>query len=84
MTATQKSDASTDGTDVRLRVAVFDALMTARGFGSVVAQAEALDVHRSTLFRMRAGETAPNLELAMRMASLAGTAIEVIFERTAE
>lgn len=82
MTATQKSDAATDGTDVRLRVAVFDALMSARGHDTVVSQAEALDVHRSTLFRMRAGETAPNLDLAMKMAAFCNTTVEVLFERT--
>lgn len=83
MPPTQKTDAPTDGTDVRLRVAVFDALMSARGHDTVVAQAEALNVHRSTIFRMRDGENAPNLKLAMRMAAFCNTTVEVLFERTA-
>ena len=81
MTATQKSDAPAAADEVRLRVRVFDALMSTRGHHTVAAQAEAMDVHRSTLFRIRSGETVPNLELAMKMASACGTTVEVLFER---
>lgn len=69
---------------VRLRAEVFDALMARRGITSVVAQAAALGTNRSTLFRLRAGETTPLLDLAMDMARLAGTSVEALFELVTE
>lgn len=70
-----------DGAGVRLRVAIYDALAASKGARTVVAQAALHKIHRSTLFRLRSGERAPTLELAMQMASDLGVAVEVIFER---
>jgi DNA-binding XRE family transcriptional regulator len=65
---------------VRLRVEVFDALMNRKGITFVAAQARELGVSRSNLFRLRTGATEPGLGLAMKMARLAGTTVEVLFE----
>ncbi|MDR7278898.1 hypothetical protein [Catenuloplanes atrovinosus] len=85
MIQTQTCDTESHESDVppsvRLRVEVFDALMAGRGHRTVAAQADALGVNRSTLFRLRAGETVPNLDLAMTMAAVAGTKVEALFER---
>jgi DNA-binding XRE family transcriptional regulator len=66
---------------VRLRVNVLDALMQQQGVQSVAGQAERVGVNRSTLFRLRNGETVPSVDLAMRIAAAAGTTVEVLFER---
>lgn len=54
--------------------------MAARGHGSVVAQAREFGVHRSHLFRLRAGDIEPLVGLAMKMARIAGTTVEALFE----
>jgi DNA-binding XRE family transcriptional regulator len=65
---------------VRLRVEVLDALMNVKGIRSVAAQARELGVSRSNLFRLRTGDIEPRLELAMKMARLAGTTVEALFD----
>lgn len=64
----------------KLRSEVFDALMTTKGLPSLAAQARELGVDRSTLFRVRDGRVAPSASLAMKMAKLAGTSVEALFE----
>lgn len=83
MQPTQKSDGTSDRSDVRLRVEIFDALMAREGAKSVERQAEVLGLHRSTLFRIRSGETAPNLTTAMQMAAACKTTVDALFERVA-
>lgn len=68
---------------IRLRVEVYDALAAAKGYRKVEHQAAWHGVHRSTLFRLRAGEGVPSLDLAMRMATDLGTSVEALFERVA-
>lgn len=82
MTATQKSDAPAlrDDFDARLRLEVYDALATTKGAPTVVSQARLHGIHRATLFRIRSGERAPSLELAMKMASDLSTTVEALFE----
>lgn len=79
---TQNKDGQSQESDsaLRLRVAVFDALMAAKGIHTVVDQAKVCGVHRSTLFRIRAG-SGLNLKLAMAMAQECGTSIENLFEQ---
>lgn len=85
MTATISGDVSkTEVPAVRLRVEVYDTLAAAKGYPTVVSQAKWHDVNRATLFNLRAGETVPRLDLAMRMAADLGVAVEVIFERVAQ
>jgi DNA-binding XRE family transcriptional regulator len=82
MTATQKSDAPAlrDDFDARLRLEVYDALAATKGAPTVVAQARLHGIHRATLFRIRSGERAPSLELALKMAADLSTTVEALFE----
>lgn len=84
VTTTQSSVAPTQQSDaVKLRVNVYDALATAKGYKTVESQAEWHGVHRSTMFRLREGRGDTSLSLAMRMAADLGTQVEVLFERVA-
>lgn len=82
VTTTHECDNTARSTDVpvKLRLEVVDALMAARGITSVAAQARAVGVHRSHLFKLRNGEVEPLLGLAMKIASVAGTTVEAVFE----
>jgi len=70
-----------DDTNLRLRVDVYDALAKAKGYDSVEALARLHGIHRSALFRIRAGTRGPRLETAMRMATDLDTTVENLFER---
>jgi DNA-binding XRE family transcriptional regulator len=85
MPETTPVDASATRVDVpvRLRVEVYDVLAAAKGYRSVEAQAKWHGLNRGTLFDLRAGNTQPRLDTAMRMAADLGVAVEVIFERAA-
>jgi DNA-binding XRE family transcriptional regulator len=80
VTHERDTEAREPDTAVRLRTEVCDALMASKGITSVAAQASQIGVSRSTLFRLRRGEIEPLLGQAMRMARVAGTTVEALFE----
>ncbi len=81
MRSTEFSNVAAESKDggSRLRVAVYDALAAAKGYRTVAAQAEWHGLDRSTMFRVRSGQSA-HLDTAMRMARDLGTTVEVLFE----
>lgn len=86
MPTTQKRNApATDGSvGRRLDVELFDRLTAARGITTVEAQAEAAGVHRSTMFRWRAGDTSMGVLDALKLAELAGTTVEQLVPKVAD
>lgn len=82
-TATDAAVAAVDnGHGWRLRTNVMDALMAAKGLTTRTAQAEAIGLHRSHWSGICNGrETSLTLATAMRVAQVAGTTVEVLFER---
>lgn len=83
MAATHFQDDRTESSDdVRLRVGVYDALAAAKGYRTVESQAAWHGLARSSMFRLRGGDT-PRLDTAMRIAADLGVAVEVIWERVA-
>lgn len=85
MVATTLVDAPTEGVDAspRLRCEVVDALMAAQKVKSKAEQARRFGIHRTHWARIRSGETAPTLETAMRIASVARTSVEALWGRAA-
>ena len=65
---------------VRLRTAVYDLLVRAKGHKSVVSQARLHGLSRSSMFRLRGGGE-PSAEVCLRMAADLVVAVEVIWER---
>lgn len=63
-----------------LRVDLFDSLMRARGNPNKSEQARMACVGRSTLRRLRKREVEATLGVAMRLAKLASTTVETLFE----
>lgn len=68
---------------VRLKVDVYDALATAKGYRTVESQAALHGIHRATMHALRAGHNVPRLDTAMRFAADLGVPVETIWERAA-
>jgi transcriptional regulator with XRE-family HTH domain len=83
MQATTIGDAPSNGDHdgLRLRVEALDTLMAAKGIDTKVAQAEAFGLARTYWFNIRSGRRFPTLATAMRIAQVAGTTVEFLFER---
>lgn len=85
MQATTTGDAATgtghDG--LRLRLDRLDTLMAAKGITTIARQAMEFDLARTYWFNIRAGRRTPTLATAMRIAEVAGTTVEFLFEREA-
>jgi transcriptional regulator with XRE-family HTH domain len=81
MSQSQTSDAppQNSGAALRLDVRVFDTAMRKRGIEGVDAQAEALGLHRSTLFRLRRGESGPTAGTALHMAQFCRLPVDKLF-----
>lgn len=67
---------------MRLRVEVLDELAESKGCMSVAALARETGIHRSTIFRWRAGEVDASGPNARRLARFLGTSVEALFEET--
>jgi hypothetical protein len=80
-TATDNGVTATGNGQLRLRTNVLDALMAAKGIRTKVAQAEAFDLERTYWFNIRSGRRTPTLATALRIAQVAGTTVEVLFEQ---
>lgn len=82
MEATLKNDAPSPQGDavVRLRVAVYDRILAARGITTVVAAAELHRINRAQLFDYRSGRAVPLLSTAMKMADDLDTTVNMLFE----
>lgn len=85
MAATTLVDSPTNRMDAspRLRCEVVDALMAAQKVKSKAEQARRFSLHRTHWARIRSGETAPTLGTAMRIAAVARTSVEALWERAA-
>jgi hypothetical protein len=85
MAMTDSGDTLSERPDVavRLRLNVYEALATAKGYRTVESQANLHGIHRATMHALRAGENVPRLDTAMRMAADLGVAVEVLWERVA-
>lgn len=55
--------------------------MAARDIATIDAQADALNIHRSMLYRLRAGTTNVSLGLAFDIADAAGVDVTKLFDR---
>lgn len=64
---------------VRLRVKEFDALMAKRGVHSIIGQAQACGLARSTLYRIREGGGL-RMKSATAMAAACGVSVDALFE----
>ncbi|MEU5549236.1 helix-turn-helix transcriptional regulator [Micromonospora sp. NPDC047793] len=82
MNAAQTRGDSATQSPIRLRTDVFDTL-AGRLADTEQGRADALDLDRATLWRIRTGRVTPTLDVAMRMASLLGTTVDELFEVTA-
>ncbi len=71
-----------DVSGVKLRLDVYDRLAAKHGAHTVSEQAALHGVHRSYMYRLRAGDRGVGLDLAMQMAADLGTTVEDLFERT--
>lgn len=83
MQATTTGDVATsgDGVELKLRLERLDTLMSAKGIDTKAGQAEAFGLARTYWFNIRAGRRTPTLATAMRIAQVAGTTVEFLFQR---
>lgn len=66
-------------TPIRLKTEIFDQLMNRAGHVTIVDQADALGIDRSTIYNLRNG-SGITLDLAMHIASYVGVTVEDLFE----
>lgn len=69
-----------DDTRIRLRTDIYDQAVAAKGVKSINEQVSLTGISRSTLWRIRRGES-PNLVSAIRISDALGVPLQVLFER---
>jgi DNA-binding XRE family transcriptional regulator len=83
MGATRIGDDSETDTvaNERLNRKIFEMLMDAKGIPSIAELARRAEVHKSTIFRLRAGKTKTTFQIARAIARELDTTTETLFAR---